>query len=96
MSWLCCDVDATNRSLVALLWFQLCRRYEVKFFRLKHFSKVWLDGSSNQKTSSNMDNEKCDQHKHAVTRQKEDQARKMDEPVTLYSVIAKVITMKKL
>ena len=39
-----------------------------------------------------MDHAKCDQHKDAVTRQQEDQARKKDEPMTAYSLIAKAIT----
>ena len=39
-----------------------------------------------------MDHTKCNQHKHAVTRQQEDQARKKDAPMTAYSLIAKAIT----
>ena len=48
MSWLRCDVDQQNKSLVAQLWCDACRNHEGAITGMKNFSKAWITGSSNQ------------------------------------------------
>lgn len=79
-------------SLVGLLWCKICRRFEDKISGIMHFSKVWLDGSTNQKTSNIMDHAASDQHKMAWSHQQQHPARDWDKPITAYSSIAKAVT----
>ena len=49
--WLRCDKDRTDRRLVSALWCCICRKYEKHITGLKNFSKAWIDGTDNQRTS---------------------------------------------
>ena len=66
LTWLRCDKDRGDRTLVSVLWCDVCRRYESKITGQKNFCKTWLDGSSNHRTSSLLDHAKSSQHKAAM------------------------------
>ena len=51
-SWLCCDVDTADKTFVAVLWYEACRKHESCTVGMRNFSRAWITGSSNQKTSS--------------------------------------------
>ena len=53
---------------------------------------AWIDGSSNQKSSNVMDHASSDQHKAAMMKLREDQAKTHYQPVSSYSTIAKAMS----
>ena len=90
MTWLQHTSDRSKRSLVDTIWCRACRQYEDKIIGMKNFSRVWIDGSSNHKTSNIVDHATSDQHKAAMVQVR----RASGEPVTTYSPIARsLLTM---
>lgn len=67
LTWLKADFDKVNNSLVSLLWGAACRQYEDRIGGHKNFSRAWIDGSSNHKTSNIKDHAKSEQHKAAMS-----------------------------
>ena len=89
MTWLRAEMDDHNKSLVSSLWCVVCRQYESRVCGLKNFSRAWIDGSSNHKTSNITDHASSEPHKAAMVYFRRDQARSRNEPVTSYSPIAR-------
>ena len=89
MSWLRCDLDPQDRSLVSVLWCDVCRKYEDRIRGQKNFSRAWIDGSTNHKTSNISDHATSDQHKVEMIRLRSEQAKERNEPVTTYAPIAR-------
>ena len=52
MGWLRAEMDDQDKSLVSTLWCVVCRQYVNKICWIKNFSRVWIEGSSNHKTSN--------------------------------------------
>ena len=48
MSWLGCDTDQQDRSLVAQLWCEACRKHEGVITGMKNFSRARINGTGNQ------------------------------------------------
>ena len=93
LSWLRCDVNERDKSLVGLLWCAVCRRFEERIRGVKNFSNVWITGSSNHKCSNVLDHARSDQHKAAMTRLRVEQSR---APASTYAPIAwSLLTMDK-
>ena len=88
MSWLRCTVDRSDKSLVSTLWCEVCRKYERKIDSKKNFSRAWIDGSTNHKTSNVVDHTSNEQHKAAMALLRQEQAKNASEPVASYSTIA--------
>ena len=63
LSWLRCDVNERDKSLVGLLWCAVCRRFEERIRGVKNFSNVWITGSSNHKCSNVLDHARSDSTK---------------------------------
>ena len=59
--------------------------------RAKNFSKAWIDGSTNHKTSNITDYACSEQHKSAMALFRKDQAKSKHEPITAYSPIARSV-----
>ena len=77
---------------ISKLFCAVCQRYEDKICGMKHFSRAWITGLSNQKTSNIVDHTKSDQHKAAMARFKVDQARSQNKPITSYSKFARCLS----
>ena len=93
LSWLRCDVNEHDKSLVGLLWCAVCRRFEERIRGVKNFSNVWITGSNNHKCSNVLDHARSDQHKAAMTRLRVEQSR---APASTYAPIARsLLTMDK-
>ena len=87
LSWLKCDLDASDRSVVDTLWCQVCRKYEERLQGMKNYSTIWITGSTNHKTSNVIDHSNSDQHKAAMI-----QVRKAaNEPIKMYSPLARCL-----
>ena len=91
MTWLRADMDKEDRSIVSTLWCVICRKYEGRICRQKNFSKAWIDGSTNHKTSNVTDHARSEQHKSAMALFCKDQAKSKHEPITTYSPIARSV-----
>ena len=70
------------------MWCETCRKYEDGITGIKNFSRAWIVGSSNQKTSNIVDHATSEQHHAAMTRVRADTARASHLPLTSYSPIA--------
>ena len=88
LSWLRCDVDSRDKSLVQILWCDACRNHEKRLTGLRNFSRVWITGSNNHKTSNIIDHAKSEQH-HAAMIQA---AKASHQPITSYSPLARSFT----
>ena len=89
MTWLRSEVDSQDKSLVSTLWCSVCRQYEKRICGHKNFSRAWIDGSSNHKTSNIADHADSEPHKAAMMYLRKDQAKARNEPITSYSPIAR-------
>ena len=89
LTWLRCDKDPNDRSLVSVLWCEPCRKYEARIRGQKSFSNAWIQGTSNQRTSSVIDHANSNQHKAAMSYLKSDLAKANNEPVMSFSTIAR-------
>ena len=56
---------------------------------MKNFSKAWISGSCNQKTSNIVDHASSEQHHVAMLRVHADAAKASNQPLTTYSPIAR-------
>ena len=87
LTWLHCDKETGNARIVLLLWCEVCRSYERKICSNKNFSRVWINGSGNHRTSNVIDHATSSQHKAAMKCLKFDQARKSQQPLAAVAPI---------
>ena len=88
LSCLCCDVDSRDKSLVEILWCDACRKHEKRLTGLRNFSRVWIAGSNNHKTSNIIDHANSEQHRSAMIQV----AKASHQPITSYSPLARSFT----
>lgn len=93
LSWLRCEKDKNDKSLVALLWCSVCRKYRDNIRSMKNFSNAWVSGSENHRTSNVLDHVACEQHQAAMSYLRVDQAKARNEPITSYTPIARALLM---
>jgi len=55
-----------TKTVVEMLWCEACRKHEDGITGMKNFSKDWITGSSNQKTSNIIDHDTSEQHHVAM------------------------------
>ena len=89
LTWLRAEMDGQDKFLVSTLWCAVCRQYETRICGHKNFSRAWIDGSNNHKTSNISDHANSESHKAAMMYFRKDQAQSRNEPVTSYSPIAR-------
>ena len=87
LTWLRCDTERGNACVISLLWCEVCQSYERKICSQKNFSKVWIDGSGNHRTSNVIDHATSSQHKAAMECLKFDQAKKCQQPLSAVAPI---------
>jgi len=92
LTWLRCDKDTGDARVVSLLWCEVCRRYERKICSQKNFSKGWIDGSGNHRTSNVVDHATSSQHKAAMECLKFDQAKKSQQSLAAVAPIVSSLT----
>ncbi len=89
LSWLRCDPDTSSKELVGVLWCDACRKHERSITGMKNFSRAWLEGSTNHKTSNIVDHVNSDQHRAAMVRTRTEAAKATNQPITSYSPIVR-------
>ena len=89
LTWLRYDKDPSDRSLVFVPWCEPCRKYEARIKGQKNFSSAWIQGTSNQRTSSVVDHVNSNQHKAGMAYLKVDLAKANHEPVGSFSPIGR-------
>ena len=87
LSWLRCDKDKNDKSVVSTLWCEVCRQYENKICSFKNFSKSWIEGSGNHRTSNVVDHATSGQHSAAMNFLRIDQAKERREPLAAVAPI---------
>ena len=85
MTWLRCDTDKSIPTVVDTLWCHACRMNEAKIIGMKNYSSVWVNGSTNHKTSCVVDHANSDQHRAAMNHMR----KASGMPITEYSPIAR-------
>jgi hypothetical protein len=93
LSWLRCDAAKEDKTVVEMLWCKAYRKHEDKITSMKNFSKAWITGSSNQKTSNIVDHTMSEQHRAAMVQVRPDVARASNQLLTTYSPIARSLTV---
>ena len=96
LSWLHCDVDSHNKTLVSKLWCAVYHKYEANVTGHKNFSRVWIDGSGNHKTSNILDHLTSEQHKSAMMLLCKDQTRSKNDPITSYSPVVRSLLLSSM
>ena len=89
LSWLRCDRDSCDKSLVDCLWCDVCRKHEDRIVGMKNFSRAWITGCSNHKNSNIVDHATSEQHRAAMAIARTQAARASQVPLTSYSPIAR-------
>ena len=84
LSWLHCDKGQRDNTLVSVLWCELCRKYVARVRGQKNFTNAWIEGTSNQRTSSVMDHANSSQNQASMMYLKADLAKANKEPVTSF------------
>ena len=85
MTWLRCDTDKSNPAVINTLWCNVCRTNKAKIISMKNYSNVWINSSTNHKTSCVVDHAKSDQHGAAINYARKASGR----PIQEYSPIAR-------
>ena len=75
LTWLQCDKDPSDKTLISELWCEPCRKYEARMKGQKNFSNAWIRGTSNQRTSNVIDHASSNQHKTSMAYLKADLAK---------------------
>ena len=88
LSWLQCDISKEDKTVVETLWCEVCKKHEGKITGMKNFSRAWITGSSNQKTSNIVNHATSEQHRASMTRVRAEAAKASNQPLTTYSPIA--------
>ena len=91
LTWLRCDKDQQDRDLVSLLWCAVCREFQNRICSMKNYSRAWVTGSTNQRTSNLLDHVASEQHKAAMAHHRTARAKANNEPVTSYAPIARCL-----
>ena len=96
MVWLRANLDTQDKSLVSKLWCVVCKQYKSRICGIRSFSRAWIEGSANHKTSNITDHANSEPHKAAMMHFRKDQAQRQNEPVTSYSPIAQSLLSSSL
>lgn len=83
-------------SLVSMLWCVVSCKYEMKLSRHKNFSRAWIDGSTNHKSSNITDHATSKQPTSAMMYCRKDQAKNRNEAITSYSPIARGLLLSSM
>jgi len=85
MTWLRCDMEQNNPTVIDTLWCDACRMNEAKIIGMKNYSSAWINGSSNDKTSRVVDHANSYQHRAAMNHVR----KASGTPIEEYSPIAR-------
>ena len=70
LPWLPCKKDKSNRSLVAMLRCDICRKNEDRIWEMRSFSGIWVSDCTNHKMSKIVDHATSDQHAASMAHQR--------------------------
>ena len=86
--WLRCDKDQDDRRMVSMLWCNIFGNHERNISGLKNFSRAWIKGTTNQRTSNVLDHATSNQHEAVMVYYTRDRAKANNESVNSVSPIA--------
>ena len=92
LSWLDCESGLEcGKKLVTKLSCSVCTKYLDQFKGRKNFSEKWITGAESLRTPNIKDHAQCEQHKHAMTLMRREQARSKGLGATSYAPIARAL-----
>ena len=92
LTWLECQSEMEHgKKLVKKLSCRICTKYQDHIKGRKNFSEKWITGAESLRTSNIRDHAQCEQHKHAMTLLKREQARSKGLGAASYAPIAKAL-----
>ena len=91
LAWLWCETEKIDKSTVTALWCEMYRRYESKITSQRNFSRVWIEGSTNHRTSNVVDHVTSCQHSAAMNLAKIDQAKDSGKPLMTVVPIVRLL-----
>ena len=91
LSWLRCDLDVKGTHVVSL-YCAVCRKYEDSLWLLKNFTRDWIVGSTNQRTSNLIDHAMSDVHKSSMSKLKVERAKARGESAATSTTIGRLVS----
>ena len=92
LTWLDCQSEMKHvKKMVKRLSCSVCKKYQEQIKGRKKFSQKWITGAESLRTSNIRDHTQCEQHKHAMTLLKKEQARSKGLGATAYASIARAL-----
>ena len=89
LTWLKYDVDDQDKTLVKVLRYSACTKFDTSIRGMKNYSSAWSIGSTNHRASNITDHAASEQHKVAMLRLRTEQAKAASVPVAERCPIAK-------
>ena len=90
VTWLECQCENDfGKKIVSKISCSLCKKYHNYIRGRKNFSEKWITGAESLRTSNIRDHAQSEQHKHALSLLKKEQARIEGVSCTSYAPIAK-------
>lgn len=86
LTCLCCETEGLTCA-VTLLWCNVCQMYERKICSQKNFLTMWIEGSTNHRTSNILDHAISLQHKMAMECLKFNQAKEKNQSLATIAPI---------
>ena len=92
LTWLNCHSQFdSGKRVVTKLSCSICSKYQDKIKGRKNFSEKWINGAESLRTSNLKDHAHTDQHKHAMSLLKKEQAQIQGLSPASYAPIAKAL-----
>ena len=89
LTWLDCQSEFDHgKKVVTKLSCSVCAKYRDKIKGRKNFSDKWIMGAESLRTSNIKDHAQCEQHKHAMTLRRKEQAQSKGFGAASYAPIA--------
>jgi hypothetical protein len=88
-------MESTSKNMVESLWCKVCSEHERQKQGTKNFSRVWLDGSINHRSSNITDHARSEQRIKASDLHRYENAKSSKEPVMSYAPVFKDLHQTK-
>ena len=89
LSWLQCDKDKHDKTLVSTSWCELSRHHEGRIQSMRNLSAAWVTGSTNDRASNSVDHARSEQHAASMAYTRSNRSKAHGIPVEMYSPIAR-------
>ena len=93
VTWLDCDTEVqTSKRFVTKLRCSTCTTFKTGIVSWRNFSERWIAGADSIRNSNIRDHAQSDQHVHAMSLLKREQAKASNAPTYSYAPIAQALS----